>query len=83
MRLKHLLDVFHQIDGCVGVTFLLVQQAQLIHGKWYQVVVMLDVVFTANKKVKSKDTSVGQFSSECLYLHFSWAVTASLNDTQS
>ena len=60
MRLKHLLDVFHQIDGCVGVTFLLVQQAQLIHGKWYQVVVMLDVVFTA-KNVKSK---VGQFSSD-------------------
>lgn len=34
----------------MDVTFLLVQQAQLVHGKWNQIVVMLDIIFTAKKK---------------------------------
>lgn len=46
---KHLLGIFYHRDGCVDVTFLLVQHAQFKHGKRHQVRVMLDFIFTAKK----------------------------------
>lgn len=51
---NNLLGIFYHSDGCFDVTFLLVQQAQLKHGKWHQVGVILDIIFTAKKyKLKS------------------------------
>lgn len=49
-KMEHLLGIFYHSDGRADVTFLLVQQAQLICGEWHQVVVMLDVLFAAKKK---------------------------------
>lgn len=48
---NNLLGIFYLSDGCFDVTFLLVQQAQLKHGKWHQVGVMLDIIFTAKKSI--------------------------------
>lgn len=49
-KMENLLGIFYHSDGRADVTFLLVQQAQLICGEWHQVVVMLDILFTAKKK---------------------------------
>lgn len=51
-KMENLLGVFYHSDGRADVTFLLVQQAQLICGEWHQVVVMLDVLFAAKGRVK-------------------------------
>lgn len=49
MEHKHLLGVFYHGDGRVDVAFLFVQQAQLKHGKWYQIIVMFDIIFAAKR----------------------------------
>lgn len=49
-KMENLLGIFYHSDGRADVTFLLVQQAQLICGERHQVVVMLDILFTEKKR---------------------------------
>ena len=59
LRQKYnLLDIFYDINGHADVTFLLVQQGQLKHGKWHQVVVMLNIIFTATIEKQKKQTKL-------------------------
>lgn len=53
----NLLCIFNHSDGRADVTFLLVQQAQLVCGEWHQVAVVLDFLFTARKQNSSNDLS--------------------------